>query len=790
MYFEDSIEPVNLHWTSDRKNTVTFSDDTSSTKYTITCLTNDVIRVRVWPNGDPMTQLTWAIVDEKTGDVPFEGRLRHETATMNISDQSLSFQLNEDNDHLILSTETVTCRIDLHKPFSITWLVDGKVLLQDNPVCSYYRHGSTQQFRHTLCRPTEDDDYHYYGLGEKSGTLDKKSRRYRMRNMDAMGYNAEHSDPLYKHIPFYVTLRQGHAFGLFYDTTYDCTFDMGCELDNYYGGMLYFETEDPDLDYYFINGPSIERVVEQYTRLTGRCPLAPKWTFGYLGSAMKYTDASNAQEMLQKFIEKCSEHDIECTGFHLSSGYSMSTEDGKRYVFVWDKKRVPSPSTVTDHFHQAGMKVLANIKPAMLTTHPYFNDCRSLFIQDPPKAQPDLAPFWGGLGAHLDFTNPHTVSWWKTQVTTALLEKGIDCTWNDNNEYNIRNSSALCSNGQSIEAMRPIQTMLMVKASYDAQINANTQVRPWLLTRAACSGLQRYAGTWTGDNRCSWHTLQYNIPMGLNLSLSGFPLIGHDVGGFAGEKPSRELFIRWVQNGIFHPRFCVHSWRSNVDENSENNNENALWMYEDALPLIHEALRFRKRLQVYFYSLAYEASMTGHPIIRPTVYHFQADAQCRNQSFEFLLGPWLLVASVYEQNASQRTLYLPAGTRWYDFWTDRVYDGGQTISVSAPLDMFPLFVREGGLLPLEMDGALEVRVYPFLESGSSEFDLYDDDGELSVVTCDRSKRMCHLQRIRLACDPYQVRVETSLLEGRNKWNIRWRFPKDDQRPHQMNSQST
>ncbi|CAM4769936.1 unnamed protein product [Rotaria magnacalcarata] len=784
MLLEDSIERVTLHWTRDDKtNSITFAQNDSPSKYMITVLTNNLIRVRVWPRGEPVTTRTWSIVEEDTNDVPYEGRLRHEITT-NTSNETRFYNIIDDDNQILISTETLTCKIYLHKPFAIIWMVNNKILLEDNPICSYQYHDSTQQFRHTLTRPTTDDQYYYYGLGEKTGPIDKKFRRYRMRNMDAMGYNAEHTDPLYKHIPFYITLRFDCAFGLFYDTTYDCTFDMGCEIDNYYGNMLYFETKDPDLDYYFINGPLIEHVIEQYTKLTGRCPLAPKWTLGYLGSAMKYTDASDAQTRLKKFVDNCSKYDIECTGFHLSSGYSMNSDDGKRYVFVWDKKRVPSPLTVTKTFHEAHMKILANIKPAMLTTHPAFDECRSLFIQNEHGNQPDLAPFWGGLGAHLDFTNPDTVKWWKSQVISQLLANGIDCTWNDNNEFNIKNSRGKCFNGEIMESMRPVQTILMVKASYDAQRTTNVKYRPWLLTRAACAGTQRYGGTWTGDNYCSWHTLKYNIPMGLNLSLSGFPLIGHDIGGFAGEKPSLELFVRWIQNGIFHPRFCVHSWRPNQNQNIDDNNENSLWMYPDALPLIYDALNFRKHLQPYLYSLLHEAMMTGHPIIRPTVYHFQSDVKCRDQSFEFLLGPWLLVASVYEENAISRTLYLPSGTKWYNFWTDEIYDGGQILTVSATLDMFPLFVREGALLPFETDERLEIRIYPFQENGTSEFNLYDDDGETMDYYNESGERV-DLRAIRLSCSKQQIHIDTFVIVGNPKF-AQWRFPSHEKRSFVIN----
>ena len=252
------------------------------------------------------------------------------------------------------------------------------------------------------------------------------------------------------------------------------------------------------------------------------------------------------------------------------------------------------------------------------------------------------------------------------------------------------------------------------------------------------------------------------------------------------KKPSLELFVRWIQNGIFHPRFCVHSWRPNQDENTDDNNENALWMYEDALPLIHDALRFRKRLQPYLYSLSHEAMITGHPIIRPIVYHFQSDVKSRDQSFEFLLGPWLLVASVYEENAVSRTLYLPSGTKWYNFWTDEIYDGGRMITVSATLDVFPLFVREGALLPFEIDGNLQVRVYPFEENGISEFNLYDDDGE-TMDYCNQSGGKFDLQTIRLSCNQRLICIETFVIGGKAR-NIQWRFPANEKREHRINEE--
>jgi alpha-glucosidase len=176
--------------------------------------------------------------------------------------------------------------------------------------------------------------------------------------------------------------------------------------------------------------------------------------------------------------------------------------------------------------------------------------------------------------------------------------------------------------------------------------------------------------------------------------------------------------------------------------------------------------------------------ITGHPIIRPMVYHFQSDINCRDQSFDFLLGPWLLVASVYEENAISRTLYLPSETKWYNFWTDEIYNGGQMITVSATLDVFPLFVREGALLPFENNGYLEVRVYPFEANGISEFNLYDDDGE-TMDYFNHSECKFDLQTIRLSSNQDLIHIETFVIEGKAR-QIQWRFPVNEKRLKQIN----
>ncbi|MBZ0310712.1 MAG: glycoside hydrolase family 31 protein, partial [Anaerolineae bacterium] len=624
---------------------------------------------------------------------------------------------------------------------ALRWLdSDGREFAADLLTRSYpYDKAGRAVFHYMQQRPDE----YYYGFGERSGSLVKNGRRMRMMNVDALGYSAASSDPLYKHYPFYITYVPALkiAYGLFYDNFSTTTFDLGSEIDAFHGYYRYYQAEDGDIDYYLIYGPSIPEVIQKFARLTGYMHLPPRWSLGYLASTMSYTEAPDAQAQLDQFIALCEQNDISCDMFHLSSGYTTD-ERGVRFVFTWNKNKIPDPPQMAEKFHRAGIHLAANVKPYFLQPHPLYSELQTMqgFIQSADADEPEAGRFWSGgafesgLGGYVDFTNPAAYEWWQQQLKKQLLDYGIDGIWNDNNEFQIWDDAARGHGfGEEIPIglSRPIQTLLMVRAAYEIQKKHKPDLRPFVLTRSGAPGVQRYAQSWSGDNKTSWESLRYNIPMGLGMSLSGFFNTGHDVGGFAGPKPSPELFIRWLQNGIFHPRFTIHSW-------NEDQSVNEPWMYPEILPLVREIIQFRYRLIPYLYTLFFEAARSAVPIIRPLVYAFPDDPRCQTESFDFMLGDNLLVASVLEEGARTREVYLPKGKDWYDFHLGTGYKGGQTITVDAPLERIPLFVPSGGLLPMgkvmrhvgeQPDDYREVLLFP--GSGRGEFTLIEDDG-LSV----------------------------------------------------------
>ena len=319
---------------------------------------------------------------------------------------------------------------------------------------------------------------------------------------------------------------------------------------------------------------------------------------------MSYTDAPDAQQQLQKFIALCREHAIPCDSFQLSSGYTSI--NGKRYVFNWNRDKIPDPRALAQTFRDAGIRLAANIKPCLLHDHPRYREAaaKNLFVQDSDSGAPETSMFWDAEGSHLDFTNPATGVWWRDNVKTQLLDIGICSTWNDNNEYEIWDGDARChgfGTPIAIRHIRPLMPLLMMQNSWRAQREHNPHERPYLISRSGCPGLQRYVQTWSGDNRTSWHTLKWNIRMAIGMSLSGMYHIGHDIGGFAGPKPDAELFLRWIQSALLLPRFTIHSW-------NDDHSVNEPWMHPSITAAVRDAIRLRYRLIPHLYTLLWQAA--------------------------------------------------------------------------------------------------------------------------------------------------------------------------------------
>ncbi len=698
----------------------------------LSVLEDSLFRVSLQKDGAWRLGRTWTVAPE--GEAPWEGRSREDLSGFTCPKPQVTVGAGE----VTLATESLRLRV--LTPLQMIWeaKVDGtwRVFAKDRATGGIHLGLRDHAHAHFLSRQPDEP---VFGLGEKAGPLNRVGKRYEMRNLDAMGYDAESTDPLYKHVPFTLTCTQGAGcWSIFYDNLAGCWFDLGNELDNYHAPYRAYRAEDGDLDFYMAWAPELLDLVKRQEQLTGGTAFPPRWSLGYSGSTMSYTDAPDAQAQLEGFLAKIEKHQIPCDSFQMSSGYTSIGP--KRYVFNWNDDKMPDPEGMAARFAEGGVHLIANIKPCLLQDHPRYAEAADagLFIRASAAADANAGPersvFWDDEGSHLDFTSPATIAWWKENVTLALLTRGIGSTWNDNNEYEIWDRHAQCAGfgeGIDIALMRPVMPILMTRASMEAQAAHAPDKRPYLISRSGAPGLQRYAQTWSGDNRTDWKTLRWNQRMGLGMSLSGFYNIGHDVGGFSGPRPEPELFVRWVQNGVFHPRFTIHSWNDDATVNEP-------WMYPEVTDHIRAAIELRYQLLPYLYTCLWQAAERSEPILRPLFLDFGSDPQTWKESDSFLLGRDLLVATVLDKGLESRPVYLPEHPGgWWDFHTGIWHEGGQWLDVPVTLDTTPLFVRGGAVIPMgqgatraapEAETARLLALFPAGGDATETSLLYEDDG--------------------------------------------------------------
>ncbi len=655
-----------------------------------------LLRIVVEPEGGLPEKRSWMIAPE--GDVPWEGRDRDDLAgfappeTAHAKDGAAhllaagSFRLRLEGAPLRLSVEQ---KVEgLWRPWFADRGTGGFALTE--------RGGRLRHFQH---RPFGD---RHFGLGDKTGPLDRTGRRFRILQLDALGYDAEIGDPLYKHVPYMaVQTEDGLTGGMFYDSLAPMTFDLGCERSNYHGIYRYVEAEERGMDLWLIAGPDLAAVTRRFTRLTGRPALPPRWSFGFAFTTMHHADDAKGQAVIEAFAERCRAEKIPISAIHFGSGYS--SRGPRRYVFTWNKSKFPDPQALFAKLTSLGFPTVANLKPVLIDDHPDYAEVKAAggFVKD-ENGEPVLEQFWDGMGSYLDFTNPGMIRWWQERLKRQVLDVGFTAGWNDNNEYEIGRDGAQATGfGTPMEApaARPLHALLMTRATYEATLARDPSKRPFTITRAGPAGLQRYGETWTGDNYTSWHTLKWNIRNGLSLALSGQSKVGHDIGGFTGPRPGPELLCRWIEMMALHPRAVMNSWKPDVAPDWQA--ATTPWIHPEVLPQVRAALDLRTRFLPLMYTLAHQAHRDGSPIIRPLLHDFPEDPAAYADQDALMLGPDVLFSPVVEEGSRTKTQYLPRTAQgWIEYRTGAHHPGGTTVTVDAPLGSPPVFIRVGAVLAL------------------------------------------------------------------------------------------
>lgn len=673
----------------------------------------------------------------------FSGRVSNEHRSKAIEGEKAvetRFSASEENGVVTVSTDCVTAKV-CDGFFVDFYKADGTVLCRDRREAREVRAGLSDELKalkeaegHSVeeegagavevVKCMEGGEA-FYGLGDKTGFLNKRGYEYVMWNTDDPAPQMDNFKSLYKSIPFFITLRDDAVFGLFYDNPYRSCFDMGKESDEYY----WYGAADGNLDYYLIAGDSMAEVVGGYTYLTGTAPLPQKWTLGYQQCRWSYMSDAEVRSVAEH-MRKCG---IPCDAIHLDIDYM------DRYkVFTWtpDQERYPDPEKLISDLADDGIKIVTIIDPGVKVEEGYSvydEGVEKGYFAKTPEGDIYVNEVWPGDAVYPDFGKKEVRSWWgKNQQ--FLLDKGVRGVWNDMNEpASFRGQlppDVVFTDEDEISnhaRMHNLYGHNMAKATYEG-LKERDGRRPFVITRACYAGTQKYSTAWTGDNHSIWAHLQMVIPQLCNMGLSGMPFVGTDVGGF-GSDCTKELLCRWVEAGCFSPLFRNHSAMGTRYQEP--------WQFdEETVRIYRKAVELRYHLIPYYYDLFWEEEKTGLPIMRPLVLHYEKDETARECNTEFLVGRNLLAAPVVTQGDRKKMVYLPAGV-WYDYWTGERLESadGKWIVRDAPLDTCLLYVKAGTILPVwpkqsfvgekDTDSVLMLEIYP----GEGSWEHFQDDGE-------------------------------------------------------------
>jgi alpha-glucosidase len=557
-----------------------------------------------------------------------------------------------------------------------------------------------------------------YGLGDKPGCLNRRGYVYVNWNTDNPAPHVDSFKSLYKSIPFFMVLGENYCYGIFADNTYKTTFDFGFESSEYY----VVSHEKGFLDYYFFPGEKPSDVVKKYTGLTGTTPLFQRWIYGSHQSRWGYC----SQDEILGIAEAFEKNEIPCDVIHMDIDYM----DGYR-VFTFDKERFPDTKALSETLADKGIKLISIIDPGVKKDEAYFMYQEGMemdaFAHDAQGAVYENA-VWPGTSVFPDFSREDVRKWWG-EKTKILLDHGIRGIWNDMNEpasFRGPLPDDVKFAAGAHDEIHNIYGHLMAKATYEGLLEHDNGRRPFVLTRAAYAGSQKYCGGWTGDNHSIWSHLTLSLEQICNLSLCGMAMCGSDIGGF-GSDVTPELLVRFYQAAVFAPFFRNHS--------AVGTRRQEPWLFDEKTrDAVRKTVRLRYRFIPYIYDLARECERTGEPIVRPLVYEYPHDKMVRNICDEYLLGKFVLVAPVTVPGKFAREVYLPEG-EWYDYETNEKYTGGKYILADAPLDKVPVFIRAGAILPVA-EGNIQsteditsentrILTYP----GQGTFIHYEDDNE-------------------------------------------------------------
>jgi alpha-D-xyloside xylohydrolase len=645
-----------------RLNAVT--SDGESVTVTLAFVTPEVLRVQAFLL-EPPPRRTPMLIEKRRPPVPFKVTADKEAITLSSSALKATIRRQPWR----MTVENASGKLVYQQQVQ-----DRAIVFHMSLPPGFSRDAEGRTAFHECFSLTPDE--HLFGLGEHYGPLDKRGQRHVAWSRDPYGVNT--TDITYHNTPFFMSSR---GYGIFINQASRSVYELG--LPSAETGA--FRVEDPYLDYFLIYGPGPKEILARYTDLTGRAPVPPLWSFGLWTSRCMYRDRPQVEEVVGRYREL----GIPLGVVHLDP---LWMKERKKHIldgcdFIWDHKAFPDPKGFIQWLGERGVKLSLWENPYIYVDTPTYRQAlRRGYLVRMPDGSPATSMDNGGA-VIVDFTNPRARRWWQRKHV-PLLRMGVPTFKTDYGEA--VPEEAVFSDGRSGLQMHNLYPLLYNQAVFE--VIERERGEAIVFARSGYAGSQRYPINWMGDSQCTWNGMAGALRGGLSIGLSGIPFWSHDVGGFVNpdnlQPPHPTLYIRWAQWGLLSSHTRFHGLPAREP-----------WYFgEKAIEVVREFARLRYRLLPYLYALSHEAHETGLPVVRPLWLEYPQDPHTPYVDQQYLLGPYLLVAPVFNEEG-RCNIYLPPG-RWYDWWDGTVVEGPRYLSASVPIERLPLYVRGDSLLPL------------------------------------------------------------------------------------------
>ena len=647
----------------------TFYFHTADTRLEVKLFSDKIIRFRYAPHGKFQKDFSYAIVES-------------------LQPKSVNLSVYEDRLKFDIMTEYLVLQIS-KKNLHVTVLDRQYTIINEDELGFHWQHYIKKGGKINYCSKKIQDGETFYGLGDKPTELNLRGKRFENYGADTYGFKKD-QDPIYKNIPFFMGLHHDIGYGIFFDNTFRTIFDFGKEQFD----VNSFWARGGEMNYYFIYGPELMNVMEQYSWLTGTPELPPMWALGYHQCKWSYTPEKQVREITNEFRER----KIPCDVIYLDIDYM----DGFR-CFTWDKKTFPKPSKLLGDLAEKGFKTVVIIDPGIKIDPDYWvyqEGVKNDYFCKRADGELMEGDVWPGTCHFPDYTNPDVRRWW-AGLFEELIRQGVRGVWNDMNEPAVFEIGTFPEDVRHNYEGHPcshrkahnIYGMQMARSTFEGVKKFLYPNRPFVITRSCYAGSQRHSSVWTGDNIASWeHMWIANIQV-QRLGMSGMAFAGSDIGGFIGN-PDGELYVRWLQMAAFHPFCRTHSAGNDVGAEPQEP-----WSFGSKYEFIaRKYIQLRYQLLPYIYTSFWQLSQYGIPVVRPLVMTDQKDMESLYRTDQYMFGDRIMVCPVNLPGADTRLVYLPKG-KWFNFWNDEQEQGGKEIEADAPIDKMPLYIKEGSVIP-------------------------------------------------------------------------------------------